>query len=164
MPINRFTCAACMTLLSLLLTLPAVAAPTLALTISRLDEDHLDDVAVAHDDKVVVYTRDASSKLVARDLPTVPQDGVLQIIAEDLDDDCRTDLVLVRPGGTQVLRGLGDSKWEHSATVIGGTNGAAADFDDDGLLDLVIGGNPAGAFVLLQCSGDGREPGCGATP
>jgi hypothetical protein len=82
----------------------------------------------------------------------------------DLDGDRRADLVLLRPGASEleVLRSTGGGfgpPERHPFAPAGLGSGAAiaaADLDRDGDVDLVVADARAGAVAVLRNLGDGR--------
>jgi len=57
----------------------------------------------------------------------------------DFDNDGRIDLAVARPGGVTVYRGLEEGRFDTLAKLPGSPVVAAADYDNDGFLDLYAG-------------------------
>jgi len=76
------------------------------------------------------------------------------MLAVDLTGECHADLVLLRDKSSPRLmfndgRGTFKEQDQLDATKVA-TQVAVVDLDGDGLLDLVFGGNPVGAFWMQQ--------------
>jgi len=81
-------------------------------------------------------------------------DNVVDMLAVDLTGECHADLVLLRDKSSPRLmfndgRGTFKEQDQLDATKVA-TQVAVVDLDGDGLLDLVFGGNPVGAFWMQQ--------------
>ncbi len=84
-----------------------------------------------------------------------------EILAHDLNDDQRLDLVVTGGDRVFVLHGRGDGQFDVSSSVAAGENPvdlAAADLDRDGLIDLVVANHDTDYVTLLfGVSGGGFE-------
>lgn len=84
------------------------------------------------------------------------------ILASDLDNDGRLDLVVVGGGRVFVLRGRGDGQFDVASSVAAGEDPvdlAIADLDGDGLRDLAVANHDTNYVTLLfGAPGGGFEP------
>ena len=83
--------------------------------------------------------------------PDIATSEVRQLLADDINNDCVSDLVVVQEDKTLVLVSEPSRGLRQSDEVLGGTNAAIADFDGDGLLDIMVADSTNGAFFLQQC-------------
>lgn len=129
------------------------ATRTVAVAVAELNNDKLDDIVVATVSGVSIYTHDGvGSTFKLR--KTLALQGVKQIIASDVDRDCKRDLLMVRLAGSILYFNAGRGDFDAATSLnglpTGGTNAAVADLDGNGLPDLLFGGASGGARFLLQ--------------
>jgi tetratricopeptide (TPR) repeat protein len=87
--------------------------------------------------------------------PAPPAPNTTDLLAADLDNDGKLDLVATGPATVIWWRGQGDGTFEDATAAAGlGTSGADAaavlDFDIEGDLDLALAGGKSGAGELLR--------------
>ncbi len=90
--------------------------------------------------------------------------GLEALLAVDLDNDGRTDLIGYGPGGAAVWRSIEDGGLEEATAAFGlgaadGTAAEAFDFDIEGDLDLVVAGGGGLELYLNSLSGPLQEVG-----
>ena len=80
------------------------------------------------------------------------------IVAGDYDNDTRPDLFILRAGASTLYHNDGNGSFsdvtqrKNPSALTGGTTAAFVDFDHDGDLDLLLGGD---GLLLLRNNGDG---------
>ncbi len=127
---------------------------TTALAVADIDRDGKIDVlrATATEVKILRGTGALAFDDTIAFPPSVELSGVTQIIADDLNNDCTADIVLVRPEGIQILyntysKGSGTLEPETVTNPKGepvdpgASRAVVADVNGDGLRDLVLGGD-----------------------
>ena len=135
-----------------------------------LDDDGYPELVAAGDGVQVWHNRSGDTRAggVSSFEPMtpagVPTDGDYQdLVATDLDNDGRRDLILVGPSGLLALQrvpagsGAADGAYRtvpvEGAAGVGWSSVVAVDLDDDGDLDLVAGG-PSGLHRVENVGGD----------
>ncbi|HEY6320764.1 MAG TPA: VCBS repeat-containing protein, partial [Thermoanaerobaculia bacterium] len=108
----------------------------------------------------------------------LPAAGITGLLAADLDNDGKLDLIGFGAGRVVFWRGRGDGSFEDATAAwglaaAGGESAAVVDYDLDGDLDLVLAGGKAGAGELLRnalvpplaaVGGDSLPPARGSKP
>src|SRR5206468_1921260 len=116
------------------------------------NNDHIADLAFFGSDSgryplfVLASLADGTYRTFEAASP-LAQDGKPCLAAGDFDRDGRTDLVVVNQAGIYLLQGNGDGTFQFGRTVghigVSLQSAAAADMNNDGVLDLVIAGDNA---------------------
>ena len=137
-----------------------------AIALADFDGDGRLDIAVANDEDVHVFLRDAAGQLSPRiDIASATVGRWLK--AYDVDEDGHVDMLVGSWwGGLKWLRGRGDGTFDVVDTGIWGDTFAAEDLDCDGHLDVVAldytgarvyRGDGTGTFVQMASQPTGIE-------
>jgi hypothetical protein len=125
------------------------------LAVADFNGDRIDDIAAAAPDAVRLMLQSASGSFLAQPegLGQAKSSGALDLWAGDLDGDCNPDLLVVSTDRVTLFRNEGAkgfSAWPFAADSQGATGIAVGDVDGDGVLDVVLGGQPGGATWWRQ--------------
>ncbi len=140
--------------------LPALLSGARAAALADLQRDGLSDLVILRDDALVVAAGSASGFREALRLPAGA--GASTLVVGDFSNDGRLDLALLRPDAVRLVWNP-DLRAKPADAVIQdlklGTGGAAllhaTDYNNDGLLDLVVV-TAAGQASLLRNQGGRR--------